>query len=548
MSAGIKVQGAAGLAGQTQTIALILEKELRAVVTIYDGASGDCLTESSNVGSSNPHLSAEELEKSRCQRPFISAVTNNSYAVIIPLVDGSQSRLIAVARVPRLARTDEDTADESHRLERLCAHLAEKICSSFRGSSSSASPRELKACAALTAVDALMKSGMQGDRPGFQRRILKAVIEVLCVETVIWVPTEISENVVIRGKHEVSTFNCRQLARALSPRVEGDETGVLISNDVEQSDLADFLPGVTGLLAIKIRERDANGFLIAINKRVRSTTDKSAATTADESTQQLEAFRRSDAAFLSPFSTLLVAQANSTRRVEELKDLLVGFARSLTAAIDAKDPHTAGHSERVARISVELSKELGLTEAETRDIYLTGLLHDIGKLGVRDEILQKESQLTDEEWAHIAQHPVIGYRILSGLSAIKHLLGGVLYHHERIDGGGYPEGLRGDAIPQNARIIAVADSFDAMVSDRPYRKGMQIEKIHQILRDGAGKQWDPSVVDAFFRCEEQVRRIRQKGVGESLRAALNGAIAPSAPKYEGTFVMPDPGSAFHRES
>src|SRR5262249_11392040 len=158
-----------------------------------------------------------------------------------------------------------------------------------------------------------------------------------------------------------------------------------------------------------------------------------------------------DAALLTPFAALLGCLARATQQYNHLKDLLVGLTRSLTAAIDAKDSYTYGHSERVARIAVELGRELGLQEDDLSDIYLTILRHDIGKIGIRDDVLRKVEPLTKEEFEHIKEHPEIGYRILSGLRPIAHLLPGVLYHHERFDGKGYPEGLRGNAIPFLAR-------------------------------------------------------------------------------------------------
>ena len=154
-------------------------------------------------------------------------------------------------------------------------------------------------------------------------------------------------------------------------------------------------------------------------------------------------FRRSDAALLMPFASLIGLHVRASQRYLHIKDLLVGLTRSLTAAIDAKDAYTYGHSERVARAAVELGRELGLQEDELSDIYLAGLLHDIGKIGIRDDVLTKRGPLTDEEFKHIQQHVVIGHRILADLHAIAHLLPGVLYHHERYDGGGYPEGLQG---------------------------------------------------------------------------------------------------------
>ena len=207
-----------------------------------------------------------------------------------------------------------------------------------------------------------------------------------------------------------------------------------------------------------------------------------------------------------------------------LRELLVGLTRSLTAAIDAKDSYTYGHSERVARIAVELGRELGLQEDELSDIYLAGLLHDIGKIGIRDEVLGKRAPLDDEEFEHIKEHVKIGYRILSGLHSIAHLLPGVLYHHERYDGKGYPEGLKGNAIPFLARILAVADSYDAMSTSRPYRVALPCERVEQILVEGADTQWEKAVVDAFVRCKERVHAIRQRGVGESLCGALDDAL------------------------
>ena len=235
-------------------------------------------------------------------------------------------------------------------------------------------------------------------------------------------------------------------------------------------------------------------------------------------------FGRSDAALIMPFASLLGLHVRASVHYRYIKDLLVGLTRSLTAAIDAKDAYTFGHSERVARAAVELGRALGLGEDELSDIHLAGLLHDIGKIGIRDDVLTKRGPLTPDEFEHIQQHVVIGHRILADLHAIGHLLPGVLYHHERFDGGGYPEGLKGDAIPMLARILAVADSFDAMNTTRPYRDAMPPGRVNEILRQGAGIQWDPMVIDAYLRCRDRIAAIRQRGLGESLRDVLDGAL------------------------
>jgi putative nucleotidyltransferase with HDIG domain len=198
-------------------------------------------------------------------------------------------------------------------------------------------------------------------------------------------------------------------------------------------------------------------------------------------------------------------------------ELLEGIVRALTSAIDAKDPSTCGHSDRVARVAVRLAEELGC-DAKTLDtLSLAGLLHDIGKIGIDDSVLRKAGRLSTDEYEHVKQHVNIGHRILSDLANLEDVLPVVLYHHESWNGRGYPQRLNSEAIPLAARIVAVADAFDAMTSDRPYRRGMPDEWVDQILRAGAGQQWDPDVVNAFFRAREDIRRIARGEEAETLK-------------------------------
>jgi HD-GYP domain-containing protein (c-di-GMP phosphodiesterase class II) len=141
---------------------------------------------------------------------------------------------------------------------------------------------------------------------------------------------------------------------------------------------------------------------------------------------------------------------------------------------------------------------MGLSEEEQNKVYLSGLLHDVGKIGIRDSVLLKTGRLTTEELAHIQQHPTIGFDILSAVRQLQPVLSGVRSHHENIDGTGYPDRLSGDGISLMARIVAVADSFDAMGSDRPYRPALATSAITENLRAGSGKQWDASVVSALL--------------------------------------------------
>jgi HD-GYP domain-containing protein (c-di-GMP phosphodiesterase class II) len=164
----------------------------------------------------------------------------------------------------------------------------------------------------------------------------------------------------------------------------------------------------------------------------------------------------------------------------------------------------------VARISVRLAKELGCESEMLHTLYMAGLLHDIGKIGIDDAVLRKPGKLTDEEFEHIKQHPELGYRILADIKQLADVLPAVLHHHEQWDGRGYPFKLAGDQIPFIARIVAVADAYDAMTSDRPYRRGMAVERVEQMFKNGAGAQWDPEVIDAYFTVKDEIRAMSRE--------------------------------------
>ncbi len=153
---------------------------------------------------------------------------------------------------------------------------------------------------------------------------------------------------------------------------------------------------------------------------------------------------------------------------------------------------------------------MGCSASTIETIHLAGLLHDIGKIGIDDGVLRKPGKLTPAEFEHIQTHVRIGHNILVDLKQLDKVLPVVLHHHESWDGNGYPDGLAGEQIPYLARIVAVCDAFDAMKSDRPYRQGMDDDKLDAIIRTGAGKQWDPQVVAAFFRVREEIRSIVQQ--------------------------------------
>jgi HD-GYP domain-containing protein (c-di-GMP phosphodiesterase class II) len=163
----------------------------------------------------------------------------------------------------------------------------------------------------------------------------------------------------------------------------------------------------------------------------------------------------------------------------------------------------------VALFARRLAQQLDLGQEGCQRVYLSGLLHDVGKIGIRGTILRKEGQPTEDEFAEVTQHPEHAWAMLHDLEHLKPMLPGVLHHHESYDGSGYPDGLKGEEIPLDARIMAVADAYDAMTSDRPYRKCMPQAKVEEILRAGAGSHWDPQVVEAFLAAVPDMVRIRQ---------------------------------------
>lgn len=181
--------------------------------------------------------------------------------------------------------------------------------------------------------------------------------------------------------------------------------------------------------------------------------------------------------------------------------MFVGTLEALTAAIDAKDPYTCGHSQRVAHLAAALAQAHGLDEELVERIRIAGLVHDVGKIGVPESVLRKSGRLTDEEFDLIKAHPEIGHRILKDIPAFEDVLPGVLYHHERFDGRGYPKGLAGRDIPLVARIIGLADAFDAMSSNRTYRAAMARDRVQHEIQSNAGKQFDPALVESFSRLD-----------------------------------------------
>jgi cyclic di-GMP phosphodiesterase len=195
--------------------------------------------------------------------------------------------------------------------------------------------------------------------------------------------------------------------------------------------------------------------------------------------------------------------AELDRALNSLEGAYRSTLKALTAALETRDSETHGHSERVVSYSLRLGREYGLNADELKSLEFGSLLHDIGKIGVPDSILRKPAKLTEEEWVRMREHPLHGQQILRGIEFLQGAARVVAQHHEKWDGTGYPMGVSGDDIDICARIFAVADAFDAITSDRVYRRGKSYEAAAQELDDWAGRQFDPKVVEAFHRVPKE---------------------------------------------
>jgi len=212
-----------------------------------------------------------------------------------------------------------------------------------------------------------------------------------------------------------------------------------------------------------------------------------------------EAFTRESMHVVTSFAGQLGVAVENARLYVNLENTFLGTISALAAAVDAKDPYTFGHSNEVTVQAVAIAAAMGLKDDEIQMIRIAATLHDIGKIGIDGTILLKPGRLTEEERDIINRHPAIGADILAPLEFLRDAVPLVLFHHERYGGGGYPSGISGEAIPLGARIIAVADSFNAMISDRPYREALSVEAAIRELRENSGSQFDPVVAEVFIR-------------------------------------------------
>jgi HD-GYP domain-containing protein (c-di-GMP phosphodiesterase class II) len=541
------------LAEQAQALAVVLREEFGTDFQFFDAVTGAPVA----VPEGSPEtrflqetgfLKPAVLDQAAVQalaadgRPQVLPLAGGGYQIALLLYQGRQPILVAAGFLAALARAEADASRERAMLQgwlqavgdRL--RLADQLMVRRRQEDDRIAQATAPWEALLTLDQVTRRLRIHKQEEKGQQRILEAAFGLIGVQTLVWIPQNLDQPVLFQGKTNLAPADCRQLAAMLAKAPDFRAPGPLLCDQFQARSWGARFPSIVNLMAFLATDQVPLGWVVAINKqgprakgpgsRVESEPDPGETRFLQET--GFLSFRKSDAALLTPFVALLEMHARGAHRYQDLKDLLVGLTRSLTTALDAKDSYTFGHSERVARIAVELAREMGLEGDELGDIYLAGLLHDVGKIGIRDTVLLKPDVLTPEEREHIKQHVTIGYSILADLRQIRNLLPGVLYHHERYDGTGYPDGLEGENIPLLARILAVADAYDAMSNARPYRDALPCRKVEEILFKGMDTQWDRKVVEAFMRCRQKIHTIRQRGVGDSLRLAIEGTLRSEA--------------------
>lgn len=294
----------------------------------------------------------------------------------------------------------------------------------------------------------------------------------------------LSDRIVQVGRGAPNLTALEQLERDLRAHFDMAGSHLLLNDAGAESKLSWTTGWLRHLVAIPlVHNRRHLGLMLAIN------------------CQDSADFNSIDVQLLRAVGDRVTAFLENQRLYDDLADLLMGLLHAMISSIDAKDPYTCGHSERVAYLSRRIAEVNGQPANECQRVYLSGLLHDVGKIGIPDAILTKPGKLTEQEFDELKKHPAIGARILSRVTQIQDLLPGVLYHHERMDGRGYPSGLSGAEIPLLGRIVCLADCFDAMTTSRTYRSALPLPMAVAEIRRCAGSQFDPQLASALLKLD-----------------------------------------------
>lgn len=332
---------------------------------------------------------------------------------------------------------------------------------------------------------------------------LHAVREALQADVVYWSPGSASEKVRQVGDRNLASSWCQEFTRHLLEETPGVERQLLRAHLPTYDDSPLCNPTSAALVRIS---RSRSTWMVALRY------------------QPSRCFQPSDIKIMNVLRHIVVQEQRRRRMFGKMSDTIFWLVHCLTATIDAQGSYWEGHSERVARMAVRLGRQMNLTTPNLSDLYFAGLLHDLGRRQLDEKLLLKSEMFTPDDWSKIRQGPVIADTIMADIPPLQHLRPAVRNHHERFDGQGYPDRLKGREIPLLARILGVADSCDAMMSPRPHRPGISPEEIDSVLSAGAGVHWDPQIIDNFMACRSEVYGIGRPGVETSLAAVLGRAV------------------------
>lgn len=362
----------------------------------------------------------------------------------------------------------------------------------------SGSPESIKQLNTLIELSALINSSL--DIAEIRKRAIEAATELVNTEaaSLLFLDEETGElyfDIAVGEKGEkVKTIRLKK-GQGIAGWVAENNKPVIVNdayNDPRFFKGADEKSGFTtrNMICVPVKTKNKLvGVLQAVNKKDGASFD----------TDDLD--------LLTGLSHQVAIAIENARLYDELRETFYATIHALADTIEKRDPYTAGHTKRVMNYSLAIGRMIGLSKKEMENLKLSAILHDIGKIGIRDNVLLKNDKLTSDEFEKIMMHTIYGAEILNHIRQLKGVVPGVKYHHEKYDGSGYPDGLKGNDIPIIARIIAVADTFDAMTTDRPYRKGLSFDTAFEELKKHAGTQFDPDIVNAFFKAYEEMEIV-----------------------------------------
>lgn len=352
--------------------------------------------------------------------------------------------------------------------------------------------------------DHLQLSDVPDDPAMAARRILPALQTTLKAEHLAvlhygWTPDSNERRAFWAGDEPLSADACQELLELLG----ADNHRPTVDNEFQRRPFAAQFPLIRELA---VAPMGRNGWVLAFNRHLY----EAASAGPFEEFYTAHKFGTVEATLMTSAAAMLATHFHNLDLLRQKQALFNDTIKALVNAVDARDPYTRGHSERVGLFSKRFAEFVGMSRIDCDRIYLSGLLHDVGKIGIPDATLQKPGRLTEDEFAELKKHPDQGRSILANLHSMQDILPGVLYHHERYDGKGYPHGLAGNEIPIEGRLMAICDAYDAMTSNRPYRHGMPQEEAEARLREGRGTQWDPQLTDKFLELMPEIIRIRDE--------------------------------------